>query len=850
MSSIFDLPSDAIPGPNVINARFERINSTTDIKRVIGSTHNFRLEPSGTDWWLPNKSYFRTKLKIVVGFNETRYAPFKPYSTVPDAESPSAQTDIKTVKQRTNWPLPSRSSDVFMDSGDYVGYARDNAGYKFDKDSTIDVTTGSVANPTHDFTTGLKGISLMKPVFVKASTFLLAAADDNVPGTLSVNKLQNPDFNAFTRRSGISYIGNFKPFTCLKFLELADCACDAFFDQMSFSIGPVRIESVTHPQLISTMRKRATQSPLVGGTRFDSMGVFSDEQHSATRDRNVSNGKTTVFDILGYDNIQITTGMDWETEYTVEFDVLYVPPLSIFEQPHAMPPARYDIEFKGTSADSQAQNNFFHCTLPGSTGRWHMEYGTSTAPGVLNQQGPATKLDGKHGVGRSSARPSQHSFASIFLYEPPVGAGPNLNPVSIENHFLGRNMSTTPRFNSTNSNIARSDPGCFVSVQIVSMHLEAAMVTGPIQNDSAFVLQFDQLSAQLLPMSVSNTQHLIFDVDPFANFFMFGFRQTDTNRDVCLQEGHLICPANTERDLKEYHINFDMKTRPVNFATEINLYNIRGATNELIRTQMNCMTLYSAIPETIRTWLKKGPYYAYDWPRDGTANATRFQLNLTFHDKTTKHLTGTMGPNGQFENEMPLVYSQASVGFQNVSPNIDDDDDWNSVNEYAAVMSDQRYLSKGSFAVTSPKMNNDPANKYFLACTIPSTFWSLYYPCSQVLLASQNRIDAMDFALASDIVSDDYANSPDDATANGASLYNLYNTIGLNLSMTQVIAGTFSSASELDQGYKGTEHSRPQDLHLSSPNNSVILFQNIPRKFVIETSSGRVIGVRTIDNRT
>lgn len=836
MSSIFDLPSEASPGPNVINARFERINPTTPIAGVHGSTHNFRMEPSGTDWWLPNKSYFRTKLKIVVGFNESRFPPWKP-----DGQN---GTEIKTVKQPTSWPLPSQTSNTYVDGTDPgpTGYARSTTGYKysvlpFDDD-------GKVANAQYNFNTGMAGYSLQRPVYLRDST-IQEPSDADVEGQLSTDCLgpNNPETSAFyfgnTAAGGIGYIGHFKPFTCLKFLEIADCAVDAFFDQMSFSIGPVRIESVTHCQLVNTMRKRATASPLIGATRFDSMGVFSDEQYPHTRDRNVASGKTSVFDVLGYDNIRITSNFDWQTEYTVEFDVIYVPPLSIFEQPHAMPPARYDIEFKGVSTSQLANNNFFHCTLPGGTGRWNVEYGTQDSAGRLNQAGPATAFDGKHAQGRQSGFVSQHAPGSIFVFEPPVGAGCRFNPQSIENHVLGRGVATTSRLRTP---ISRLDPGCFVSVQIVSMHLEAAMVTGPVQNDSAFVLQFDQLTPQLIQLGDSTAQNIIFDVDPFANFFMFGFRQTDTNKDVCLQEGHLVCPGNTERDLKEYYINFDMKTRPVNFATEINLYNIRGATNELIRTQMNQMTLYSAVPETIRTWLKKGPFYAYDWPRDGTANATRFQINLTFHDKTNKYMEGSMGPHGMFENERPLVHCQLEHGFQDATYDVDDDSKWGASNSTVSEKSDCYYLADSVLTAVPTKMNDEEGARYGLATFVPNTYWSLYYPCSRSLMYTQSRVDASDYANY-DVIKTNYTTSTIPST-------DVRVVTQLTNTKTEALATTFGSVTEVDQGYKGTEHSRPNNCHLASALNSIILFQNIPRKYVIMTSSGRVVGVRTVDNRT
>jgi hypothetical protein len=396
----------------------------------------------------------------------------------------------------------------------------------------------------------------------------------------------------------------------------------------------------------------------------------------------------------------------------------------------------------------------------------------------------------------------------------------------------------------------RLDPGCFVSVQMVSMHLEAQMVTGPMTLDTQFMLEFDQTVANFITLSdTPQMQNLIFDVDPFSNFFVFGFRQTAVSNDVCLQEGHLVCPANTERDLREYYINFDMKTNPPNFATEINLYNIRGATNEMIRSQVNNSTLWRGSPETVRSWLKKGPYYAYDWPRDGTSNSTRFQLNLQFQDPSLKVNRGSMGPHGMFENETPLVHVNTSQGFSYVESKLDltnPSSKWQS----GSVVEDRSnsYILKDQLFVY-PKLLDSKATTigplHEISWTAPSLFYSLYYPCSLNLLRSQVRIDACDRVEPSCVPMSTYLLDNDYIQADQFR----YASTMLQQSVSHV-SQTFGSSQEIDQSFKGTEHSRPTGLALGSSSNSCILFQCIPRKWIISTASGRVIGARTLDNRT
>ena len=851
---MFNLPSTATPGPPVSNSRYERINSVTDMKQVIGGTHTFRIEPSGTDWWVPARSYFRTRLKLVVSFCESKYPAWhnNPTST--------ALRSAKDTKQPTSWPLPPRHCDSFIETETGLPICRYPPGTSHgislsDIEPSGSAPTLTVATIT---STGLRGDVLKSQNFVDGASILDPVMQP--VRSLTSGGLQRIDNSTGMNSSlGINYISAFKPLTCLKFLELADCAVDAFFDQMSASVGPQKVETVHYPQLINVMRRRMENSPAVNATRFDNLGVFGDEQQPHLRHSNRANGKTSVYDLLGYDRIEITETTSWEQEYTVEFDVLYIPPISLFELDHALPPARYEIEFKGVSNAQVLQNNFFHCTMPGGTGRWFMEKKDNLPDaGILNTKGPATAFDNRHAEGRTTI--SQHAGASIFLFEPPVAAGPDFNRQSIQNHYLGRRACTESWLKTPND---RLDPGCFVSIQMVNMHLEASMVTGPMTLDTQFMLEFDQTQANFITLADTHQmQNLIFDVDPYSNFFYFGFRQTTVSADVCLQEGHLVCPGNVERDLREYYISFDMKTNPPNFATEINLYNLRGATNELIRSQTNNSTIWKHVPETTRSWLKKGPFYAYEWPRDGTSNATRFQLNLQFHDPTLKINQGSMGPHGMFENETPLVHVNTALGFHRVGPTLELN---NSLTEWKSGSviegrSNSYVLKRQVYAFNSlldrlaePSVPPDPEGKNAVDNALqkhhwftPPLFWSLYYPASLSLLSTQTRIDSCDRVEPSIHPALDYTKTYDDAVYFSDFWYTVTQ---LQQSLAHV-SQAFGSAQEIDQSYKGTEASRPYGLSLGSSNNSCVLFQSIPRKWIISTASGRVIGARTLDNRT
>ena len=824
--SMFDLPTDADPGPPITNFRFERVSAVTDTKDIVGKAHIFRVEPSGGDWWVPSKSYFRARLQVVVGYNNSRY---------PSWSAADSSLAAKETAQPTSWPFPPQVGELSDNDlelaepiGRYLPTTKAQMGtYAISNDSKY-----SLQPPYHDCMTGLGGESMS---FLSGSATNLTLSTD----LASVFQIQSQAFS----QNGISYFRAFKPFTALKFVEIADSAVDAFFDQMSFNIGPTRVETVRYPQLVSVMNKRTKFGAQVNSSRFNTLGVFGDEQTTGNKQSNRLDGKTSVFDVLGYSNISVSASPNWEQEYVVAFDVLYVPPLSVFDLPHALPSARYEIELKGVSSHQEIQANFFHVTMPGGTGRYFMDKtDAADGAGALNANGPAALLDGKHSDERKTV--SQHPPGSIFVFEPPVCAGPKINEISQQAHYMGRGMIETSWLKTRG--IDRNDPGNFISVTCQSLHMEAAMVSGPVLTDSTFMFQFDQLCPRFLPLTGSATsQSLIFDVDPMANHFMFGFRPTTVSNDPCLQEGHLICPANVERDLVQYYISFDMKTRPTNFATEIDLTSCRGAYNEMVRSQINNMTLYANTPESARSWLKKGPYYAYDWPRDGTSNATRFQLNLTFTDPNANLLgEKTMGPHGMFENEMPLVYTNPLAGFQAPSKVY-------SATTWVPGASNEGKFSNSYKLVDHTGVSADhfktEANVFQegLLWRAPTLWYSLYYPANLALLRKQVRIDAVERLEPSRI----RCQKPLDAAATNSTIHNVFTMIRSGLESAYAASHNLGSVAEHDRGYKGTEHSRPNNTRLGDANNSCVLFESIPRKWIITTASGRVIAARTIDNR-
>ncbi|MDA9073697.1 hypothetical protein N9K11_01610, partial [bacterium] len=447
----------------------------------------------------------------------------------------------------------------------------------------------------------------------------------------------------------------YKFLEALKFVELADNCVDAFFDQISFSVGTTKVETIQDPQLTQTMRQRVKSGALSNAYRQDQLGGYKDEQSHNNLSGNLGDkSDQSLFSLLGYENIHIegaATDVNYPQEFTkrtftVEFDILYRPALAIFRYSHALPAARYEVEFKGVASQSQFQNNFFHCTRPGGLGRWAMTHSADRAGNLVN--GPAQKYDGR--VMQEYRTIGTHASHQLFFFEPISGHGPNHHKDVMDSYLFGRQG-----YSSVDLTHQRLDPGVWVSANLIDMWLEMAVIEGPETTQTDFVLAFDHLQPVYQTLTFGSDQTLTYDVDARANTFFFGFRSTTVDNDCCLQAGHLLTKGNTERDLDQYHINFDLKTRPQNYATHINLRSVRGATNEQLRSQINTMVHFKGYPETPRSWMKKGPYFAYYWPRSANANATRFTLNLRLRNNKQDREFGTYGPYGQFEYETPIV---------------------------------------------------------------------------------------------------------------------------------------------------------------------------------------------------
>lgn len=305
------------------------------------------------------------------------------------------------------------------------------------------------------------------------------------------------------------------------------------------------------------------------------------------------------------------------TSVSNQFELCWLPPLGIFSVGHALPPTRHRLEFT-VANDFQARMIEFGDLLPWDTA---------------------------------------DAIARI--------ANPGSSGNDVANKFR---------------------------VRIVDMAFFAAMVTGPRSDDVNFVLDFAErkmIQYQIPVTQMGQPTAYNFNISPTSTDVTVAFQSTFAGRGVqSLSKFHVPTksrPFGCETALKRFYVNFNGQNRPreenesilikpfpsavVNAPPsqrELNMSRIRIPgnnsalsytsststgdqiidhlltpgdpvetkqffTQRYVETMLNTSMMFSSGGcESFHTWLERGAYYHWVWPRDGADLSTTFTVFLEF----------------------------------------------------------------------------------------------------------------------------------------------------------------------------------------------------------------------------
>lgn len=236
-------------------------------------------------------------------------------------------------------------------------------------------------------------------------------------------------------------------------------------------------------------------------------------------------------------------------------------------------------------------------------------------------------------------------------------------------------------------------------VRIVDMSFFAAMVTGPRSDDVQFTLEFAErkmIQYQIPQNQMATPTAYNFNISPTSTDVTVAFQSTFAGRGIqSLSKFHVPTRARTfgcETALKRFYVNFNGQNRPreenesilikpfpstglIDAPVEQKKLNMSGAvlllndntgndeakapladqvltrlptrargidtkqffTQRYVESMLNTSMMFSSGGcESFHTWLERGAYYHWVWPRDGADLSTTFMVFLEFYPVESK----------------------------------------------------------------------------------------------------------------------------------------------------------------------------------------------------------------------
>jgi hypothetical protein len=175
---------------------------------------------------------------------------------------------------------------------------------------------------------------------------------------------------------------------------------------------------------------------------------------------------------------------------------------------------------------------------------------------------------------------------------------------------------------------------------IDSMYLYLATVEGPRADDVSYLLDLECLQLQTQNItSLSGFQQTNFDVAP-SNYALSVAFSSQLSGTSTLYPPQKFKADDAEMRLNRFFINYagmskpspdaDPQFQPGSF--------LDYTTQRYVDTMLQNGSYFdNASAESISEWQKRGPYYFFQWPRDGTDRSTRVNVHYQF-DQTSGNL--------------------------------------------------------------------------------------------------------------------------------------------------------------------------------------------------------------------
>ena len=545
--SLFQLDSQPT-GPRSANGGtdhyFHRVTPTSN-GRIVPGQHmskqgsqqlDFRFSPSGTDWWVPSKSYFRIRVRC-------------------------KQRRARTYERDSNGVvIPGNPGTPFV-FGPHVA-------------SIIDV---GALNPTP------KGQQI--------------AGGDPVAMAAVFDKMKRSELNpSWTQQEEAlieAHVGRVRP---------ARGFCASMFDTAAVKVGDTIVSKISDDLLhqIDVFRKRTSSSSAFLNGSGNYTGLYASKDDVGFSSVGVSKDRERVgTDNHGADSRLRVLTIDGTSGYA---ELMWQPPLGIFDYDRALPPSTFDIQLK-----TRAGNLLHHC-LDYELFRFTNQYGVDLVPDqwvdALTQDGPQKLLD--------------WGLEEIYFYAAIV-QGPEANDAKYaldlrETSCIARQLGSGSGPQTHNFDV---DPN-------------TSTIGFAIQGRTPWMHGSDgEFRSGLRPFNLEAGSALA----------------SVSGNSIQAGSGTQFVGGSEVRNLGYWYVSYDSKQYPSEHSEQ----DIKGPANtgtddpkvyitqRWFDTVSQAGTHYmSSGAETLKEWLAGGAIYFMTWPRIPTANATRLMLTLQIKDGATE----------------------------------------------------------------------------------------------------------------------------------------------------------------------------------------------------------------------
>jgi len=231
--------------------------------------------------------------------------------------------------------------------------------------------------------------------------------------------------------------------------------------------------------------------------------------------------------------------------------------------------------------------------------------------------------------------------AQEVVWQPPLGFFQVSHALPGMMYDIG--MTINPNYERdcvTAVNNAIVVPNVDYKIRIKEISFQACFAAGPRGDDEKFVLNIDEWSAQIQPISASGTDTLKqFDVSPTTNVLAIALQDTriSDNRVSASRFRILGTVPNTNDPndaalaLRQYYLEYGGQQFPRRFADPVYSAAAFQTAQEVIGTQLQTGTYFlSGGGENTSDFYARGAFYFHQVARDATSQSTRVHVHTTF----------------------------------------------------------------------------------------------------------------------------------------------------------------------------------------------------------------------------